>query len=73
VPQRRFGGCLPPPPTGERLSHLHDFLCHLTALDHPGLREIALGGPNSATRLKTVWQHVSGVSGSNFVLRVTVR
>jgi len=29
---------------------------HLTALDDPSIREIALGGPDTATRTKTVWQ-----------------
>lgn len=28
----------------------------LTALDDPSIREIALGGPDTATRAKTVWQ-----------------
>src|SRR3954470_14228980 len=29
---------------------------HVTALDDPRLREVALGGPDTATRVKTVWQ-----------------
>jgi hypothetical protein len=29
---------------------------HLTALDDPSIREVALGGPDTATRTKTVWQ-----------------
>jgi hypothetical protein len=29
---------------------------HLTALDDPSIREVALGGPDTATRVKTVWQ-----------------
>jgi|GEM_PF-383563 len=29
---------------------------HLTALDDPHIREVALGGPDTATRLKTIWQ-----------------
>jgi hypothetical protein len=29
---------------------------HLTALDDPAIREVALGGPDTATRAKTVWQ-----------------
>lgn len=29
---------------------------HLTALDDPQIREVALGGPDTATRLKTLWQ-----------------
>jgi hypothetical protein len=29
---------------------------HITPLDDPLLREVALGGPDTATRVKTVWQ-----------------
>src|SRR6185436_6830456 len=29
---------------------------HITPLDDPILREVALGGPDTATRVKTVWQ-----------------
>jgi hypothetical protein len=29
---------------------------HLTALDSPHLREVALGGPDTATRAKVIWQ-----------------
>jgi uncharacterized protein DUF6519 len=29
---------------------------HLTALDDPHIRETALGGPDTATRTKTIWQ-----------------
>ncbi|MCM3902994.1 MAG: right-handed parallel beta-helix repeat-containing protein [Pyrinomonadaceae bacterium] len=29
---------------------------HLTTLDDPSIREVALGGPDTATRSKTVWQ-----------------
>jgi hypothetical protein len=29
---------------------------HLTALDDPEIRELALGGPDTATRTKTIWQ-----------------
>lgn len=29
---------------------------HITALDDPRIREIALGGPDTATRTQTVWQ-----------------
>lgn len=33
---------------------------HITALDDPAIREKALGGPDTATRLKSIWQ-VKGV------------
>src|SRR5262249_39740250 len=29
---------------------------HITALDDPRVREVALGGPDTATRSQTVWQ-----------------
>lgn len=29
---------------------------HLTALEAPDIREVALGGPDTTTRIKTVWQ-----------------
>lgn len=29
---------------------------HITALQDPDIREVALGGPDTATRVKTVWQ-----------------
>ncbi|HEU4386303.1 MAG TPA: DUF6519 domain-containing protein, partial [Blastocatellia bacterium] len=29
---------------------------HITALEDPHIREVALGGPDTATRIKTVWQ-----------------
>ena len=39
----------------------------LTALDDPSIREVALGGPDTATRTKTVWQvkHWLAVDRSN--------
>ena len=45
-----------PPAAGTYLIYLHVFLRLVTALDDPDIREVALGGPDSATRLKTVWQ-----------------
>src|ERR1700730_2044897 len=47
---------LMPPAAGTYLIYLHVFLRLVTALDDPDIREVALGGPDSATRLKTVWQ-----------------
>ncbi len=29
---------------------------HITAVEDPGIREVALGGPDTATRVQTVWQ-----------------
>ncbi|HEV3468472.1 MAG TPA: DUF6519 domain-containing protein, partial [Pyrinomonadaceae bacterium] len=41
---------------GLYLIYLDVWRRHLTALDEPGIREVALGGPDTATRAKTVWQ-----------------
>ena len=38
------------------LAYLDVWGRHVTALDDPRLREVALGGPDTATRLKRVWQ-----------------
>lgn len=38
------------------LVYLEAWKRHLTALDDAAMRESALGGPDSTTRLKTVWQ-----------------
>ncbi|MBX3010842.1 MAG: hypothetical protein KF832_05010 [Caldilineaceae bacterium] len=41
---------------GRYLAYLDIWARHLTALDDPDLREVALGGPDTTTRLKTLWQ-----------------
>jgi hypothetical protein len=38
------------------LAYLDVWERHLTSLDDPLMREVALGGPDSATRIKTIWQ-----------------
>jgi uncharacterized protein DUF6519 len=38
---------------------------HLTALDDPEIREVALGGPDTATRTKTIWQVRTAAVGAN--------
>jgi hypothetical protein len=43
-------------PPGNYLVYLDVWERHLTALDEPLLREVALGGPDTATRTRTVWQ-----------------
>ena len=46
----------PTEPGGIYLAYLHVWERHLTALDDPDIRESALGGPDTATRTKVVWQ-----------------
>jgi hypothetical protein len=43
-------------PTGNYLAYLHVWEQHVTALDDPLIREQALGGPDTTTRIKNVWQ-----------------
>ena len=38
------------------LAYLHVFEQHITALEDPRIREKALGGPDTTTRIKNVWQ-----------------
>jgi hypothetical protein len=44
------------PPDGIYLAYLEAWQRHLTALDDPLIREVALGGPDSSTREQTLWQ-----------------
>ncbi len=46
----------PPAGAGTYLVYLHVFLRHITWIDDGNIREVALGGPDTATRWKTVWQ-----------------
>ncbi len=41
---------------GKYLAFLDVWQRHITYLDDAGIREVALGGPDTATRAKTVWQ-----------------
>ena len=41
---------------GTYLAYLDVWERELTAVEQPDLREVALGGPDTTTRLKTVWQ-----------------
>lgn len=47
---------LPPTGAGLHLAYLDASDRHVTALDDPTIREVALGGPDTATRARTVWQ-----------------
>jgi hypothetical protein len=51
-----FAGFEMPTAAGRYIVYLHVWQRHVTALDDPLIRETALGGPDTATRLKTVWQ-----------------
>ncbi len=54
------GGQAAPPPEGMYLAYLETWQRHLCTLDlapaDTSMREVALGGPDTATREKTVWQ-----------------
>ncbi|HEY9754963.1 MAG TPA: DUF6519 domain-containing protein [Oculatellaceae cyanobacterium] len=43
-------------PEGVYLAYLDVWQHHITAIEDPQIREVALGGPDTATRTKTVWQ-----------------
>ena len=45
-----------PTADGAYLAYLDVWQRHLTAVEQPALREVALGGPDTTTRLQTVWQ-----------------
>jgi photosystem II stability/assembly factor-like uncharacterized protein len=45
-----------PPGSGTYLFYLDVWQRHLTAVERPELREVALGGPDTTTRTKTIWQ-----------------
>jgi len=45
-----------PTEDGTYLAYLDMWQRHLTALEDPGIREVALGGPDTATRTKTLCQ-----------------
>lgn len=53
---------LPDPPRVRRRPHGIDLIYldvwerHVTAVQDPDLREVALGGPDTATRIQTIWQ-----------------
>jgi Family of unknown function (DUF6519) len=46
----------PKPATGSHLVYLDVWERHVTALQDPLLREVALGGPDTTTRAEVVWQ-----------------
>ncbi len=49
-------GYTPPAGAGFYIAYLDVWQRHITALEDDTIREVALGGPDTATRSKTVWQ-----------------
>ena len=47
---------VPTVPTGRYIAYLDVWQRHITTLEDEGIREVALDGPDTATRTKTVWQ-----------------
>jgi hypothetical protein len=45
-----------PASAGRYVAYLDVWTEHVTAVERPALREVALGGPDTATRARTVWQ-----------------
>jgi hypothetical protein len=45
-----------PTQDGRYVAYLDVWTEHVTALERPELREVALGGPDTATRSRTIWQ-----------------
>ena len=41
---------------GTYIAYIDVWFEHLTVLDRPALREVALGGPDTTTRARTIWQ-----------------
>jgi len=51
-----LSGFAMPAATGRYLAYLLGFDWHVTAAEDPAIRETALGGPDTATRLRGIWQ-----------------
>jgi len=60
LPGTTLADVLAPPDTelheGTYLAYLGVWERHITALEDPAIREVALGGPDTATRTQVVWQ-----------------
>jgi len=54
--QPDFPGFLLPTKPGRYLAYLDVWERHITTLDNPAIREVALPVPDTSTRMKTVWQ-----------------
>lgn len=55
-PDLRVALPVPPLPIGSALVYLDVWERSITALDDPEIREVALGGTDTATRMRVVWQ-----------------
>jgi hypothetical protein len=53
-------GFVLPTKQGAYLAFMRVWLRHVTFLDDPAIREVALGGPDTCTRAETVWQVAVG-------------
>lgn len=54
-----------PKNAGKYRAYLDAWQRHVTAVEDPSIREVALAGPDTATRTKTVWQvKLQGVAGA---------
>jgi hypothetical protein len=56
LPEPLTGGTLPDPTGRKDLVYLDVWQREISAIEDPGIREVALGGPDTATRVQTVWQ-----------------
>lgn len=54
--QPALPGFVMPTAVGNYLAYLRVWLRHVTVLDDPEIREVALGGPDTCTREQTIWQ-----------------
>ena len=54
--QPDYPGATSPDSAGRYLVYLDAWPRHITSLEDPGIRESALGGPDTATRIKNIWQ-----------------
>lgn len=54
--QPDFDKTLLPTAPGRYIFYLDAWLLHISVLEDPAIREVALGGPDTTTRSKTTWQ-----------------
>src|SRR5215213_478875 len=55
-PQPHLPSAALPTDSGFYVAYIDVWERHITALEDPAIREVALGGPDTTTRTKTVWQ-----------------